>query len=130
MIMVDSLVWIDYFNGRDTLQTDFLNRILGNEDVCVGDLILTEVLQGFSSEEDVVIAHELFNDLLLFDLVGKEIAVDAAKNYRELRRNGVTIRKTIDMMIGTFCIKRNIKLLHSDRDFVAMSKYLKLQSIF
>jgi predicted nucleic acid-binding protein len=130
MIMVDSSVWIDYFNGRDTLQTDFLNRILGNEDVCVGDLILTEVLQGFASEEDVMVAHELFNDLVLFDLVGKEIAIEAAKNYRELRRNGVTIRKTIDMMIGTFCINRNITLLHSDRDFEVMSKYLKLQSIF
>jgi len=130
MIMVDSSVWIDYFNGHSTLQTDFLNRILGNEDVCVGDLILTEVLQGFSSEGDVEIAHQLFKDLLLFDLVGKEIALDAAKNYRELRRNGVRIRKTIDMMIGTFCIKRNIKLLHSVRDFDAMSKHLKLQSIF
>ena len=130
MIMVDSSVWIDYFNGKNTIQTDFLNRILGNEDVCVGDLILTEVLQGFSLEKDAEVAHGLFNDLLLFDLVGKEIAFDAAKNYRELRKSGVTIRKTIDMLIGTFCINRNIKLLHCDRDFEPMVKYLKLQSIF
>lgn len=130
MIMVDSSVWIDYFNGKNTIQTDFLNRILGNEDVCVGDLILTEVLQGFSLEKDAEVAHELFNDLLLFDLVGKEIAIYAAKNYRELRKSGVTIRKIIDMLIGTFCINRNIKLLHCDRDFEPMVKYLKLQSIF
>jgi len=130
MIMVDSSVWIDFFNGRDTLQSDFLNRILGNEDVCIGDLIMTEVLQGFSFEHHVKVAYNLFNDLLFFDLVGKNVAFEAARNYRELRKNGVTIRKTIDVIIGSFCIQKNIQLLHSDKDFEPMIKYLNLKSIF
>jgi predicted nucleic acid-binding protein len=130
MIMVDSSVWIDYFNGKATLQSDFLNRILGIEDVCIGDLIMTEVLQGFTFDQDVKVAYELFNDLLIFDLVGKEIAYESAKSYRELRKKGVTVRKTMDMIIGTFCIKKNIKLLHSDKDFDPMVTYLNLKSVF
>ncbi|MDG1278038.1 MAG: PIN domain nuclease [Algoriphagus sp.] len=130
MIMVDSSVWIDYFNGKATLQSDFLNRILGIEDVCIGDLIMTEVLQGFTFDQDVKVAYELFNDLLIFDLVGKEIAYESAKSYRELRKKGVTVRKTMDMIIGTFCIKKNIRLLHSDKDFDPMVTYLNLKSVF
>jgi predicted nucleic acid-binding protein len=128
--MVDSSVWIDFFNGKATLQSDFLNRILGIEDVCIGDLIMTEVLQGFTFDQDVKVANELFNDLLIFDLVGKEIAYESAKSYRELRKKGVTVRKTMDMIIGTFCIKKNIKLLHSDKDFDPMVTYLNLKSVF
>lgn len=130
MIMVDSSVWIDFFNGRSSIQTDFLNSILGSEEVCVGDLILIEVLQGFSTDKDLKSATDLFNDLLMYDLVGKEVAFATAQNYRELRQNGVTIRKTIDMVIGTFCILKGMKLLHSDRDFEPMIHHLNLQSVF
>jgi predicted nucleic acid-binding protein len=130
MILVDSSVWIDFFNGKKTTQTDFLEEVLGKEIIGIGDLILTEVLQGFSSKSDALKAQENFEDLSYFSLVGKEVAIQAAYNYRELRLRGVTIRKTIDVLIGTFCIANDTTLLHCDKDFEPMVSYLGLKSIF
>lgn len=129
MILVDSSVWIDYFNGRKTRATDWLDTALGSELLVMGDIILTEVLQGFQRDEDCTTAKSLLLTLPFMEMVGRELAIESAMNYRLLRKKGVTVRKTIDVMIGTFCIHNDISLLHSDKDFEPMQKYLKLKSV-
>lgn len=129
MIFVDSSVWIDYFNGRITKQTNQLDSLLDNELIVVGDLILTEVLQGFQRDKDFNKARELFDSLIFKEMLGREIAVKSAKNYRILRKKGVTVRKTIDVIIATFCIENDLSLLHSDRDFKAMEEHCALKVI-
>ncbi|MEB2784615.1 MULTISPECIES: PIN domain nuclease [Algoriphagus] len=129
MILVDSSVWIDYFNGRKNLQTDFLHEALGQEIVCTGDLIMTEVLQGFNSDKSFSDALSFFEDLHFFSLGGKELAVASAQNFRFLRKKGITIRKTIDVVIATFCIKNEVFLLHSDKDFDPIVIHLGLKSV-
>lgn len=126
MILVDSSVWIDFFNGLETGQTDALNYLLGQEPVLIGDLILTETLQGFRRDADYRKARALLDTLELRMLGGKAIALAAADNYRRLRRRGVTPRKTIDMFIATYCIAHSLKLLHADRDFDVLEKELGL----
>lgn len=128
MILVDSSVWIDYFNGTATSETDYLDTLLGIQPVCLGDLILAEVLQGFYHDKDFKTAKELLNSLTIFDLVGKEIATRSAENYRLLRIKGITVRKTVDTIIATFCIENNLPLLHSDKDFEAFHQHLKLRN--
>ncbi|SFU03524.1 hypothetical protein SAMN04489724_3494 [Algoriphagus locisalis] len=128
MIMVDSSVWIDYFNGNRNSQTDFLDGALGKEIICTGDLIMTEVLQGFNADSDFLKAMGFFEDLHYFNLSGKDIAVLAAQNFRFLRKKGVTIRKTIDVLIATFCIHNEVVLLHNDKDYVPFVIYLGLKS--
>jgi predicted nucleic acid-binding protein len=129
MIFVDSSVWIDYFNGRATRQTDLLDSLLGQEPIIVGDLVLTEVLQGFRDDRDFSRAKSLFECLLFRPMLGKELAIKSAENYRCLRNKGITIAKTIDVMIATFCIENDLPLLHSDRDFEPMVRHLKLDTI-
>jgi predicted nucleic acid-binding protein len=126
MILVDSSVWIDFFNGLQTRQTDALDDLLGQEPVLIGDLILTEVLQGFRRDTDHRKARALLDTLELRVLGGKAIALAAADNYRRLRRRGVTPRKTIDIIIATYCIAYGLKLLHADRDFDVLEKELGL----
>src|SRR5687767_10468885 len=117
MILVDSSVWVDYFNGTITQETDFLDALLGAEPVAIGDLILAEVLQGFRSDADYEAAKELLASLTTYDLLGTALAIKTADNYRTLRRRGITVRKTVDAIIATFCIERRTPLLYSDRDF-------------
>jgi predicted nucleic acid-binding protein len=117
MILVDSSVWIAFFNGVENKQTDTLYSTLGHRHVAIGDIILTEVLQGFRADKDYKTARSLFEDLTVLDLVGKDIAVKSADNYRALRKKGITIRKPIDVIIATFCIERNLPLLFLDWDF-------------
>ena len=129
MILVDSSVWIDYFLGTATPQTDKLDRLLGNEPLAMGDLILTEVLQGFTTERAFNGARKV---LLAFDLVvlgGPDVAVEAARNHRRLRSLGVTVRKTIDTVVATRCIVSGHTLLHSDRDFDAFEQHLGLRCV-
>ena len=128
MILVDSGVWIDYFNGVDNEQTDTLNGTLGIKPVAVGDLILTEVLQGFRADKDYVTAKSLFEELIIFDLVGKDMAIKSAENFRALRKKGITIRKPVDVIIDSFCIEKKLPLLFSDRDFTPFVKNLGLIS--
>lgn len=128
MILVDSSVWIDYFNGRTTSRTDWLDTALGSEFLVMGDIILTEVLQGFQSDKDFATAKDLLLTLPFMEMGGQELAIESAMNYRFLRKKGVTVRKTIDVMIGTFCIHNRIALLHSDKDFEPMEKYLQLKT--
>lgn len=129
MILVDSSVWIDYFNGVPTDQTEILDSYLGTEPLLTGDLILTEVLQGFRSDRDFNRAKIALETLIFEPMVGHEIAIASARNFRKLRAQGVTIRKTIDVLIATFCIAGGHRLLHSDRDFTAMAKTLGLRTV-
>ena len=129
MILVDSSVWVDYFRGKTTVQTDKLDVLLGHELLAVGDLILAEVLQGFDSDRDFKSAQRVLASMAVVEIGGLEIAIQAAKNYRELRRRGVTIRKTVDTMIATRCIESGYDLLHCDRDFDPFAEYLGLHVI-
>jgi predicted nucleic acid-binding protein len=127
MILVDSSVWIDYFRGRATTASDLLDQLLGTERLLTGDLILAEVLQGFRSEIDFRRALSLLGQLEFSPLAGREIAIAAARNYRILRNKGVTVRKTIDGLIATFCITHGHTLLHSDRDYDGFERHLGLR---
>jgi predicted nucleic acid-binding protein len=129
VILVDSSVWIDYFNGTVTPQTEKLDHLLGSEPLAIGDLILTEVLQGFADEREFEQAHKLLTFLTVVDLGGRDVAVQAARHFRVLRRAGITVRKTIDSVTATRCILSNYDLLHSDRDFVPFTKHLGLRSV-
>jgi predicted nucleic acid-binding protein len=126
MIVVDSSVWIDYFTGTDNKQANTLDNILGLKPVAIGDLILTEVLQGFRQDKDYKAARQLFEDVTIFDMLGTEMALKSADNFRALRKKGITVRKTADVIIASFCIDRKLPLLFSDRDFKPFVKHLGL----
>ncbi len=127
MILVDSSVWIDYFRGNTTAETERLDALLGRQPLAIGDLILTEVLQGFVHERDFHKAREMLTSLIVVELGGEEIAIQAARNFRALRKFGVTVRKTIDTVIATRCIESGYQLLHSDRDFEPFVRHLGLR---
>ena len=129
MILVDSSVWIDYFNGTITPQTEKLDRLLVSEPLAIGDLILTEVLQGFADEREFNEAKKLLTCLTIVELGGKDVAIQAARNFRLLRELGITVRKTIDSVIATRCIETGYDLLHSDRDFDPFVRHLGLRSV-
>jgi len=129
MILVDTSVWVDYFNGIVNIYTDWLDSALGREPIVIGDLIITEILQGFQNDRDFRTAQSLLENIPFMEMLGKELAIKSAIYYRHLRRKGVTVRKTIDVMIGTFCIHHGIALLHNDRDFDPMEKHLKLRRV-
>lgn len=128
MILVDSSVWIDYFRGTITPQTDQLDSLLRSQIILVGDLILAEVLQGFTNDRDFKQARNLLAALQTVDLAGHDIAIKAAINFRKLRTHGITIRKTIDTLIATYCIHHKIALLYNDRDFEPFVKHLGMKS--
>jgi hypothetical protein len=122
-------VWIDYLNGTVTAQTEKLDQLLGREPLAIGDLILTEVLQGFTDEHDFNEARKMLTSLTVVELAGQEIAIQAARNFRVLRKAGVTVRKTIDTVIATRCIESGYDLLHSDRDFEPFVEHLGLRVV-
>ena len=128
MILVDSSVWIDFFNGRDTPEAARLDLYLGVRPVAVGDLILTEVLQGFRSDRDFDRARILLSACELIEIGGVDLAIQAARNFRRLRALGVTVRKTIDCLIATRCIESGHDLLYSDRDFDPFVAHLGLMT--
>ncbi len=127
MILVDSSVWIDYFGGTASPATDQLDALLGVEPLVTGDLILAEVLQGFAAEREFREARVLLESFEVVSLAGREVCLEAAQNFRALRRKGVTIRKTIDTIIATCCIRNGYVLLHDDRDFDAFVEHLGLR---
>ncbi|MBU6256845.1 MAG: PIN domain nuclease [Burkholderiales bacterium] len=129
MILVDSSVWIDFFRGRQTPQTNKLDSLLGNEPLAMGDLILAEVLQGFGTDREFNHAKRLLSALELVVLGGGDLAVEAARNFRRLRAKGVTVRKTVDTIIATRCIASNLELLHNDRDFDPFEEHLGLRVV-
>jgi predicted nucleic acid-binding protein len=129
MILVDTSVWIDYFKGVETQESNLLDIALINDEVSIGDLILLEILQGFRSDKDYKTAKAHLLALNQFCMLSPDIALKAAENYRILRKKGITIRKTADVIIATFCISNRIPLLFADRDFIPFIKHLKLQPV-
>jgi len=127
--IVDSSVWIDYFNGKSTPQTDLLNTALGQREIGLGDIILAEVLQGFRRQEDFEIARDALLLFPVFAIGGVDIALKSAENFRALRHLGVTVRKTVDCLIATFAIENGFSLLHSDRDFDPFEAHLNLDVV-
>ena len=128
MILVDTSVWIDYFNGNDTREAVKLDTLLGNEPLAIGDLILTEILQGFRLDADFRKAKDLLPSLTLFEMLGVDKGLRSAEHSRVLRKRGFTVRKTADVIIATFCMTENHALLHSDRDFMPFVKHFGLRT--
>ncbi|HDQ45114.1 MAG TPA: PIN domain nuclease [bacterium] len=127
MIVADTSAWIDYVRGINALHTRLLDEELAHNRIITGDLIITEFLQGFRREKDYHAAKEIMQSLEYHDFVGKKIAFRSAQNFRILQRSGITVRKTIDVLIATFCIENGFELLHNDRDFDPMEEILGLQ---
>jgi predicted nucleic acid-binding protein len=126
VIVVDSSVWIDFLNGRNAPHVRKLRAILGVDEVIVGDLMLCEVLQGLDGERMAREVEALLRRFQIAPMGGDAIAVAAARNFRSLRRRGITVRKTIDLLIGTWCIENRRPLLHNDSDFRPMARHLGL----
>ena len=129
MILVDSSVWIAYFNGNISPQTDKLDELLGRKPLAIGDLILAEVLHGFDNEREFRRVRDMLDSFPLIELGGLHIAIQSAKNFRVLRRLGVTVLKTIDTIIATRCIEDELELLHNDRDFDPFAEHLGLRVV-
>lgn len=129
MVIVNSSIWIDYFNDKSTPQTNHLDLMLGEQLIGMGDIILAEVLQGFREDKTFTQAKELMLSLDIFPMLGVENALNSANNYRLLRKQGITIRKTTDTMIASFCITHNHSLLFSDRDFLPFVEHLGLKPV-
>ena len=126
MIVADTSVWIDYVKGIDASHTNILDHELIYNRVVTGDIIITEFLQGLKNDREYLIAKQIMDNLEYRDFLGKEIAIQAANNYRKLRKQGITVRKTIDVIIATFCIENRFPLIHNDRDFDPMEEILGL----
>lgn len=129
MLLVDTTVWVDYFNGLRTPHTDYLDAILDQDLILVGDLILAEVLQGFREEEHFEQARRALGKFQQVHIVTPAMAVQSARNYRFLRGRGITVRKTIDSLIATWCIENDVPLLHNDRDFDGYETHLGLRVV-
>jgi predicted nucleic acid-binding protein len=129
MLVVDTTIWVDYFNGVENVQTDFLHVILDKTPILIGDLILAEVLQGFRHDPDFEKVRRVLGKYMQVGMVDPALAVQSARNYRFLRQKGITVRKTIDSLIATYCIENDHKLLHSDSDFDGYEKHLGLQVV-
>ncbi len=126
MIVADTSAWIDYLRDARTPTTERLERLLGRGRLLLGDVVLLEVLRGARDEAHAVRIREKLSALPVTEMVGEDIATSAALHYRLLRRRGVTIRGTVDLLIGTFCIVNGHELLHNDRDFRPMVEHLGL----
>ncbi len=129
MLVVDSTVWIDYFNGVQNPLTDYLHDIVDKTPILVGDLILAEVLQGFRDDADFEKARRALGRYIQVEMVNPELALQSARNYRQLRRSGITVRKTMDSLIATYCIENEYDLLHNDSDFDGYEKHLGLKVV-
>ena len=129
MVIVDSSVWIDYLNNTRNFQTDMLDLLFEQETVYTGDLILVEVLEGIRNDKEFIKTKAMFDLFPIVSLLNKNLAIKSADNYRLLRKKGITIRRTTDIIIATFCIENNFTLLHNDKDFLPMEKHLGLKTI-
>jgi predicted nucleic acid-binding protein len=129
VILVDSSVWVDYLRGTSTPQADKLDALLGTVPLAVGDLILTEVLQGCGTDKEFNEVRRLLLNLTVVPLGGQDVAIEAARSHRRLRAMGVTVRKTIDTVIATRCVVDKLELLHSDRDFDPFEQHLGLRCV-
>ncbi len=129
MLIVDTSVWVDYFNGIENSQTDYLDTVLDKTPILIGDLILTEVLQGFRHDPDFEKVRRTLTKFNQVNMVDTALAVQSARNYRFLRQKGITVRKTIDSLIATYCIEHEHELLHNNNDFDGYEKHLGLQVV-
>jgi predicted nucleic acid-binding protein len=129
MLIIDSTVWVDYFNGIENPQTDYLEKMVDQAPIMIGDLILAEVLQGFRDDTDFEKARRAFAKYIQVEMVNSALALQSARNYRYLRRRGITVRKTIDSLIATYCIENEHELLHNDNDFDGYEKHLGLRVV-
>jgi predicted nucleic acid-binding protein len=129
MVIVDTSAWIEYFRGGLPLVANKVDRCLGQDLVGIGDLVFCEVMQGIRSPSERTEVSTLLLSLPLFDMVGFRMAEKSASNYRLLRAKGVTVRKTVDVLIGTFCAEHGMQLIHNDSDFDLMAKHIGLDMI-
>ena len=129
MIVVDTSVWIDFLNGRTAPHVNALREALGRDEIIIGDLMLCEVLQVLDSEREAQQVESMLRQFDIAAMAGEAIAVGAARNFRRLRRRGITVRKTIDLLIGTWCIENRRALLHNDNDFRPMARHLGLVEV-
>jgi predicted nucleic acid-binding protein len=129
VVIVDTTVWVDYFQGVQNPETDWLNAELDRQRLGLTDIILCEVLQGVRDDVVVKEVERRLLNLEVFDTGGVALAREAARNYRALRSRGHTVRKTIDCWIATFCLREQHSLLHRDRDFDPFEKFLELSVI-
>jgi predicted nucleic acid-binding protein len=129
VVIVDSTVWVDYFNGQHNPETDWLDARLDQERLGLTTIILTEVLQGIRDERRAADVQKALLELEVSEAAGADLAVDAARNYRTLRGRGKTVRKTIDVLIATFCLREGHSLLHRDRDFDPFENLLGLSVV-
>jgi predicted nucleic acid-binding protein len=129
VIVVDTTVWIDVLKGRNTPHVTHLGTVIGTSEIIIGDLMLCEVLQGLENERVAREVEGLLRSYNIVSMAGDVVAVAAARNFRVLRSHGITIRKTIDLLIGTWCIENRLPLLHNDRDFRPMALHLGLAEV-
>jgi predicted nucleic acid-binding protein len=129
MLLVDSSVWIDYFNGVATPQTDYLHAVVGQRQILVGDIILGEVLQGFRDDKDFEAARRTLSRFSQAQMLDTNLALQSARHYRALRKRGMTVRKTIDCFIATYAIAYGHELLHADGDFDPFEAHLGLRVV-
>ena len=128
MILIDTSAWIEYFNDTEHKIVDDIEYVLDHELVCLGDLVYCEVLQGIKGKRELNIVKKVFSTLQKDIMAGFDVCEKASENYKNLRNTGVTVRKTIDIIIGTFCLENGYEIIHNDRDFTYMEKYLGLKS--
>ena len=126
MTLADTSVWIDYFNCNDSRATEYLDECLIEGTVAIGDLIYLEILQGFRRDKDFRSAKNRLQILTIYELFGLDAVERCAKNYRSLRKKGITVRKTTDVIIASFCIQNKMPLLFLDKDFIPFVKHLGL----
>jgi predicted nucleic acid-binding protein len=129
MVIVDTTVWVDYLHGTRNQETEWLDREVGREEIGLTDLILCEVLQGVQGDDEYRRVRMLLSEFELFETGGEEFCIAAAENYRKLRKRGRTVRKTIDCLIATFCVRNGHSLLHRDNDFRHFEELLGLAVI-
>ncbi len=129
MIVADTSVWVDYLRDTPSREAELLDRLIEREDIAVPDLVLCEVLKGVPTERLALRTEELLREFLVVPTLDDALAAEAARHLRDLRGRGVTIRKTIDLLIGTLCIRRRWPLLHRDRDFDPMEAHLGLRVV-
>lgn len=129
MILVDTSVWIEFLRNKPTPQAEWLDKNLGTEGFVIGDLVLAEVLHGFTDDKGFNEARHLLGQLAQVTIGGFDLAIEAARNFRLLRSRGVTVRGTVDVLIATRCLADGLRLLHSDRDFDACEKHLGLRVV-
>ena len=129
MVVVDTSVWVDYLRGTSTPQVEWLDREALRQRLGLLDLMVCELLQGVRSDEDAMRVLRYVKRFEIFETGGVDLAIAAAGNYRQLRHRGRTVRKTIDCLIATFCLREGHALLHADRDFNAFEELLGLRVI-